>query len=99
MDRAFAQSWPVVRVYAAIGGALAGAKDILGLWAGTGGEGATFKMSVLTEIKNYGVTNTFTLASKKDWDALKRALKPINAAPTIDAARAALDDLLEIYAK
>jgi transposase-like protein len=35
-------------VYAAIGVTLAGEKDILGLWAGTGGEGAKFWMSVLT---------------------------------------------------
>ena len=41
---------------------LAGDKDILGLWAGTGGEGAKFWMSVLTDIKNRGVTDTFFLA-------------------------------------
>lgn len=29
-------------VYAAIGVSLAGEKDVLGLWAGAGGEGATF---------------------------------------------------------
>ena len=34
--------------YAAIGVSLAGERDILGLWAGTGGEGAKFWMSVLT---------------------------------------------------
>ena len=32
-------------IYAAIGVTLAGEKDILGLWAGTGGEGAKFWMS------------------------------------------------------
>ena len=32
-------------VYAAIGVTLAGEKDILGLWAGTGGEGAKFWMA------------------------------------------------------
>ena len=31
--------------YAAIGVSLAGERDILGLWAGTGGEGAKFWMS------------------------------------------------------
>src|SRR6201996_4099533 len=41
-------------VYAAIGVTLAGDKDVLGLWAGTGGEGAKFWMSVLTDIKNRG---------------------------------------------
>jgi putative transposase len=34
-------------VYAAIGVSLAGEKDVLGLWAGTGGEGAKFWMAVL----------------------------------------------------
>ena len=38
-------------IYAAIGVTLAGEKDILGLWAGTGGEGAKFWMSVLTDLK------------------------------------------------
>ncbi|WP_156109864.1 IS256 family transposase [Cryobacterium sp. MLB-32] len=121
-------------IYAAIGVTLDGDKDILGLWAGTGGEGAKFWMSVLTDIKNRGVTdtfflvcdglkglpdvvgnvwplttvqtciihlirNTFKLSSKKDWDAMKRAVKPIYTAPTVDAARAALDDLTEIWGK
>ncbi|SFI01396.1 Transposase, Mutator family, partial [Cryobacterium levicorallinum] len=48
-------------IYAAIGVTLDGEKDILGLWAGTGGEGAKFWMSVLTDIKNRGVTDTFFL--------------------------------------
>ena len=117
-------------VYAAIGVSLAGEKDILGLWAGTGGEGAKFWMSVLTDIRNRGVRdvffvvcdglkglpevvgnvwplatvqtciihlirNTFRLASKRDWDALKRDVKPIYTAVNADAARAALDDLAE----
>ena len=37
-------------IYAAIGVSLAGERDILGLWAGSGGEGAKFWMSVLTEL-------------------------------------------------
>lgn len=117
-------------IYAAIGVTLAGEKDVLGLWAGTGGEGAKFWMSVLTDIKNRGVTdvfflvcdglkglpevvsnvwplttvqtciihlirNSFRLASKRDWDALKRDLKPIYSAPNPAAARAALEDLTE----
>lgn len=104
-------------VYAAIGVTLAGDKDVLGLWAGTGGEGAKFWMSVLTDVRNRGVRdvfflvcdglkglpevvgnvwplttvqtciihlirNTFRLASKRDWDALKRDVKPIYTAPT-----------------
>ena len=121
-------------VYAAIGVTLAGEKDVLGLWVGTGGEGAKFWMSVLTDIKNRGVRdtfflicdglkglpdvvgnvwplttvqtciihlirNTFKLASKKDWDALKRDVKPIYTAPNPNAARAALEDLDEKWGK
>ena len=41
-------------IYAAIGVTLAGEKDVLGLWAGTGGEGAKSWMSVLTDIRNRG---------------------------------------------
>lgn len=48
-------------IYAAIGVTLDGEKDILGLRAGTGGEGAKFWMSVLTDIKNRGVKDTFFL--------------------------------------
>ena len=108
-------------IYAAIGVTLSGQKDVLGLWAGTGGEGAKFWMSVLTDMKNRGVTdtfflgcdglkglpevasnvwpmttvqtciihlirNTFKLASKKDWDALKRDVKPISPPRTTSRA-------------
>jgi putative transposase len=121
-------------IYAAIGVTLDGEKDILGLWAGTGGEGAKFWMSVLTDIKNRGVKdtfflvcdglkglpevvgsvwplttvqtciihlirNTFRLASKKDWDALRRDVKPIYTAPNAAAARAAFEELTERWGK
>jgi transposase-like protein len=45
--------------YAAIGVTLDGERDILGLWAGQGGEGAKFWMSVLTDLRNRGVKDTF----------------------------------------
>src|SRR5690349_602424 len=48
-------------VYAAIGVTIDGRKDVLGLWAGTGGEGARFWMSVLTDLKNRGVRDVFFL--------------------------------------
>jgi putative transposase len=118
--------------YAAIGVSLDGERDILGLWAGTGSEGAKFWMSVLTDLKNRGVKdvffvvcdglkglpevvgnvwpaaivqtciihlirNTFRLASKRDWDAMKRAIKPIYTAVNADAARAAFDELAETW--
>ncbi|ADX75084.1 transposase (plasmid) [Pseudarthrobacter phenanthrenivorans Sphe3] len=121
-------------IYAAIGVILDGEKDILGLWAGAGGEGAKFWMSVLTDIKNRGVKdsfflvcdglkglpevvgnvwplttvqtciihlirNTFRLASKKDWDALKRDVKPIYTAVKAAAAMAAFEELTERWGK
>ncbi|MCS3844023.1 transposase-like protein [Microbacterium sp. AK031] len=121
-------------VYAAIGVTLAVEKDVLGLWVGTGGDGAKFWMSVLTDIKNRGVRdtfflicdglkglpevvesvwprttvqtciihlirNTFKLASKKDWDALKRDVKPIYTAPNPNAGRAAPEKLDEKWGK
>jgi putative transposase len=46
-------------IYAAIGVTVDGRKDVLGLWAGTGGEGAKFWMSVLIDLKNRGVTDVF----------------------------------------
>ena len=45
--------------YAAIGVTLDGERDILGLWAGQGGEGAKFWMSVLTDLRNRGVRDVF----------------------------------------
>jgi putative transposase len=121
-------------IYAAIGVSLAGEKDVLGLWAGTGGEGAKFWMAVLTDLRNRGVQdvfflvcdglkglpdvvnnvwplttvqsciihlirNTFRLASKRDWDGLKRDVKPIYTAPNPAAARAALDELAERWGR
>ena len=119
-------------IYAAIGVTLAGEKDILGLWAGTGGEGAKFWMAVLTDLRNRGIKdvffvvcdglrglpevvgnawpqaivqtcvihlirNTFRLASRRDWDALKRGIKPIYTAVNATAARAALDELASAW--
>ena len=117
-------------IYAAIGVTLAGERDILGLWAGSGGEGAKFWMSVLTDLRNRGIKdvffvvcdglkglpevvgnawpqaivqtcivhlirNTFRLASRRDWDALKRDLRPVYTAVNATAAKAALDELAE----
>ena len=42
-------------VYVVIGVTVHGERDILGLWAGDGGEGAKFWLQVLTELKNRGV--------------------------------------------
>src|SRR5689334_1527737 len=48
-------------VYAAIGVTVDGRKDVLGLWMGTGGEGAKFWLSVLIDLKNRGVRDVFFL--------------------------------------
>jgi hypothetical protein len=43
--------------YVVIGVTVDGHRDILGIWAGDGGEGAKYWLHVLTEIKNRGVTD------------------------------------------
>ena len=108
-------------IYTAIGVTVDGERDILGLWAGTGGEGAKYWAQVLGEIKNRGVgdvcivvcdglkglpdaitatwplavtqtcvihllRNSFRYASKRDWPAIARDLKPIYTAATEAAA-------------
>ena len=108
-------------IYTAVGVTVDGERDILGLWAGTGGEGAKFWLHVLTEIKNRGVAdvcivvcdgltglpdaiqatwpqaltqtcvlhllrNSFRYASRKDWPALAKDLKPIYTAAPESAA-------------
>lgn len=44
-------------IYVAIGVTVDGERDILGLWAGDGGEGAKYWLHVLTEIKNRGTAD------------------------------------------
>jgi putative transposase len=110
-------------VYVAIAVDVDGCRDILGLWAGDGGEGAKQWLATLGEIRNRGVNdvcmvlcdglpglpeavariwpqaivqrciihllrNTYQYASKRDWAALARDLKPVYTAPSADAARA-----------
>jgi transposase-like protein len=48
-------------IYTAIGVLLAGDRDVLGLWAGIGGEGAKFWMAVLTDLRNRGAADVFFL--------------------------------------
>src|SRR3954451_10117552 len=121
-------------VYAAIGVTVDGHKDVLGLWMGTGGEGAKFWMSVLIDLKNRGIRdvfflvcdglkglpdvvtnvwpqtivqtcivhlirNTFRLASRRDWDAVKRDIKPIYTAVNAAAARQAFDELADTWGR
>jgi putative transposase len=44
-------------VYIAMGVDLDGCKDVLGLWLGTGNEGAKYWLGVLTELRNRGVND------------------------------------------
>lgn len=44
-------------IYVALAVTVEGTRDILGLWAGDGGEGAKFWLQVLTELKNRGVND------------------------------------------
>ncbi|MFT7650234.1 MAG: putative transposase [Candidatus Poriferisodalaceae bacterium] len=102
-------------VYAAIGVTVDGKRDILGLWVGTGGEGAKYWLQVLPEIKNRGtddvcivvwdglkglpesietvwplaivqtcvlhlIRNSFKFASKRDWPAMAKDLRPVYTA-------------------
>jgi transposase-like protein len=45
------------------------------------------------------IRNTFRLASKKDWDALRRDVKPIYTAPNAAAASAAFEELRERWGR
>lgn len=44
-------------IYVALAVTIEGTRDILGLWAGDGGEGAKFWLHVLTELRNRGVAD------------------------------------------
>jgi transposase-like protein len=114
-------------VYVAVAVSVDGERDILGIWAGDGGEGAKYWLHVLTEMKNRGVADvclvvcdglvglpeavgavwpqavvqncvvhllraSFRYASRRDWPAMAKDLKPIYTAPT---EAAALDRLAE----
>jgi transposase-like protein len=120
-------------IYVVIGVTCSGERDILGLWAGDGGEGAKFWLSVLTEIKNRGVEdvciavcdglrglpdaittvwpqtvvqaciihlirNTFRYASRKDWHALSKDLRPVYTAPTEASAAARFEEFTKRWA-
>jgi transposase-like protein len=119
-------------IYVAIGVTVNGERDILGLWAGDGSEGAKFWLAVLTEIKNRGVQdvcivvcdglkglpesitttwplatvqacvihllrNTFRYASRRDWDAISKDLRPVYTAATEAAAAARFDEFADTW--
>jgi transposase-like protein len=117
-------------IYLVVGVSVDGERDILGLWAGDGGEGAKYWHHVLTELKNRGVAdvcmlvcdglsglpdavatvwpptivqtcvvhllrNSFRYASRRDWPALAKDLKPIYTAATEAAALERLAEFAE----
>lgn len=49
-------------VYVAVGINLAGERDVLGMWVGTGGEGAKHWMGYLSELRNRGVADVMIVA-------------------------------------
>jgi putative transposase len=114
-------------VYVAIAVNVEGCRDIPGLWAGDGGEGAKQWLATLGEIRNRGVNdvclvlcdglpglpeavnriwpeaivqrciihllrNSYRYASKRDWAAIAKGLRPVYTAPSADAA---MDRFLE----
>ena len=116
--------------YVVIGVTVDGRRDVLGIWAGVGGEGAKYWLAVLTEIKNRGtadvciavcdgltglgeaittvwpqtvvqtcilhlIRNTFRYASRRDWEAMARDLRPVYTAPTEQAAQARYHEFAE----
>lgn len=50
-------------VYVAVGVNLEGQRDVLGMWIGTGGEGAKHWQGYLTELKNRGVADVLLVCS------------------------------------
>jgi putative transposase len=60
-------------VYVVIGVSVNRERDILGLWAGDGGEGAKFWLGVFTEIKNRGVQDGL-IAVCDGWRGLPEAI-------------------------
>ncbi len=62
-------------VYVVVGVNLNGERDVLGLWVGTGGEGAKQWLSYLTELRNRGVADVFIICS----DGLKGIGEAIEA--------------------
>ena len=66
-------------IYIAIGVTVDGERDILGLWAGEGGEGAKYWAHVLTEIKNRGTQDVCIVVCD--------GLKGLPEAVTVDVAR------------
>ena len=81
--------------YVAVGVDLEGGRDVLGIWASPAAEGAVWPLAIVQTCVVHLLRNTFRYASKKDWDAIKRDVKPIYTAPSAAAAAAARDAMLD----
>lgn len=57
--------------------------------------GAVWPLAIVRTCVVHLLRNTFRYASKKDWDAIKRDVKPIYTAPSAAAAAAARDAMLD----
>ena len=57
--------------------------------------GAVWPLAIVQTCVVHLLRNTFRHASKKDWDAIKRDVKPIYTAPSAAAAAAARDAMLD----
>jgi putative transposase len=81
-------------IYVILGVTADGERDIVGLRAGEhgDGEGAKYWLRVLAEVKNRGTNdvhllrNSFRYASRRDWEAIAKALRPVYTAPSESAA-------------
>ncbi len=81
--------------YVAVGVDLEGGRDVLGIWASPAAEGAVWPLAIVQTCVVHLLRNTFRYASKKDWDAIKRDVKPIYTAPSAATAAAARDAMLD----
>jgi hypothetical protein len=69
-------------IYVTLAVTVEGRREILGLWAGDGGEGAKHWMHILTEIKNRGVSDVLMLcASASSGWASAPTCRPVPCAP------------------
>ena len=81
--------------YVAVGVDLEGGRDVLGIWASPAAVGAVWPLAIVQTCVVHLLRNMFRYASKKDWDAIKRDVKPIYTAPSAAAAAAARDAMLD----
>ena len=77
-------------IYVVIGVTVNGERDILGLWAGDGNEGAKFWLQILTELKNRGVADVCIAVC----DGLKGLPETINSVWELTTVQACILHLI-----